>query len=79
MAEYATKSGSATSSGTPMDGPTMGGQSVGGPTAGSMSVRARLALVASGGAALGLLAWSWMQFGDSIYLTRLSAIVAGCF
>ncbi|MCG6859542.1 MAG: hypothetical protein LJE67_15900 [Salaquimonas sp.] len=38
-----------------------------------------LVFAAAGGAALGLIIWGWMQYGESIYLTRLTAFVAGCF
>jgi hypothetical protein len=37
------------------------------------------ALAVGGGLALGLIVFGWVQFGESIYLTRLSALVAGCF
>ena len=38
-----------------------------------------LAIVAICGAAIGVAAWSWMAFGEAIYLNRLAAVVAGCF
>ena len=37
------------------------------------------ALAALGAMAVGLIAWGWLQFGDTIYLARLTAIVANCF
>ena len=38
-----------------------------------------LAVAAIFGAVIGLAAWGWMAFGDTIYLTRLAAVVASCF
>lgn len=38
-----------------------------------------LAMAAGGGAALGLLAFGWLRYGELIYLTRLAAFVASCF
>ncbi len=40
---------------------------------------AHLAVAAVFGTVIGLAAWSWMAFGDTIYLTRLAAVVASCF
>lgn len=42
----------------------------------------RLALPAAaivGGLAIGALVFGWLQFGESIYLTRLATFVASCF
>ncbi|GIL02389.1 MAG: hypothetical protein BroJett030_22880 [Alphaproteobacteria bacterium] len=42
----------------------------------------RLALAAAaaaGGLATGALVFGWLQFGESIYLTRLATFVASCF
>lgn len=37
------------------------------------------AAAAAGGLAIGALVFGWLRFGESIYLTQLTAFVAGCF
>lgn len=37
------------------------------------------AAAATGGLALGAIVFGWLRFGDAIYLTQLTAFVAGCF
>lgn len=38
-----------------------------------------LGAAVGGAAAIGIVVAGWMAFGESIYLTQLTAFVAGCF
>lgn len=38
-----------------------------------------LALALATGAGAGFLAFAWIHFGETIYLTRLATVAMGCF